>query len=222
MSEKDKEIKEEKEMQPQREHKEAPQQNLPLDLGKGTSFRGPQSQVEVVFKKDMPIINENEVKLVEEKPGKKNGQPKSEESADKKHEMSEAGVQDVAPPVVSEHMPPPLPDPEKIKEKIDAVESEKKTPKSLPERPEITAETVIDGTLLKRVRESMGFSIEAVKQRTKISKIWIEMIEADKYEELPSLVYIRGYITSLAKMYNLPVEQTVNTYLLQIKTFLEK
>lgn len=190
MSEKDKEIKEEDEMEPQREHKNTSQQNLPLDLGKGTSFRGPQSQVEVVFKKDMPIINENEVKLVEEKPDKKNKPPKSEESADKKHELSEEGVPDTPPPVVSEHMPPPLPDPEKIKEKIDAVEAEEKAKKSLPVRPEITAETVVDGTLLKRVRESMGFSINDVHQRTKISKFWIEMIEADKYEELPSLVYV--------------------------------
>ena len=59
-----------------------------------------------------------------------------------------------------------------------------------------------------------GPSISVVTPcRTKISPVYLEAIEADDYGALPALVYVRGFVTEVAKYLKLDVMQVTRTYL---------
>jgi len=59
---------------------------------------------------------------------------------------------------------------------------------------EILAQDVITGNDLKRVRSESGITLEEISERT---KIWIEFlrdIENDKFDKLPSRVFLKGFL----------------------------
>ncbi len=55
----------------------------------------------------------------------------------------------------------------------------------------------INGALIRSLREAVGVSMEEVENYLKISPHYIEAIEEDRFENLPPLVYCRGFIKSL-------------------------
>ena len=48
--------------------------------------------------------------------------------------------------------------------------------------------------MLRFARESLGLSEEDVQQRTKISFEYLKALEANNYNRLPAIVYIRGFL----------------------------
>ncbi|HYP87460.1 MAG TPA: helix-turn-helix domain-containing protein, partial [Polyangiaceae bacterium] len=64
---------------------------------------------------------------------------------------------------------------------------------------EINGETEFTGTLLRKVRESQGIELSEIAKLTKISSTHLQAIEAERYAELPALVYTRGFVQQLAK-----------------------
>jgi hypothetical protein len=79
--------------------------------------------------------------------------------------------------------------------------------------PKVTRETPIDGTLLKRLRESRGWTVDDLMARTHISRRHIENIEGDQYDRLPPLVYLRGYLKTLAREYKVSDQIVTEGYL---------
>ncbi len=86
-----------------------------------------------------------------------------------------------------------------------------------PERsrvPEISAETEFNGELLRQVREGRGLSLQQVAERTRITRSHLENVEADRYDHLPTTVYLRGILMNLARELKLDPLRVSRTYLL--------
>jgi flagellar biosynthesis protein FlhG len=90
-----------------------------------------------------------------------------------------------------------------------------------PPAPLITPETDFNGTLIRAVRESQGLDVPSISQRTKISTLYLDAIEADDYAALPALVYVRGFVTEVAKCLRLDPEQVSRTYIQRYRRYLE-
>jgi curved DNA-binding protein CbpA len=59
------------------------------------------------------------------------------------------------------------------------------------------------GALLRQVREIRSVSLEEIAQRTKIGRGHLRSIEEDSYDFLPPDVYVKGFLTQIAKVLGL-------------------
>jgi len=82
---------------------------------------------------------------------------------------------------------------------------------------EIGPDTEFTGPLLRKVRESQGIEIGEISSRTKISKVHLTALEDEVYEHLPAMVYVRGFVTELAKYLRLDPAQVQRTYLRRMR-----
>ncbi len=82
---------------------------------------------------------------------------------------------------------------------------------------EINGETEFTGTLLRKVRESQGVELSEIAKLTKISQTHLQAVEAERFAELPALVYTRGFVQQLAKFLKLDPTQVSKTYLRRLR-----
>ena len=82
---------------------------------------------------------------------------------------------------------------------------------------EIGPDTEFTGSLLRKVRESQGIELAEISSRTKISKSHLLALEEETYEHLPAIVYVRGFVTELAKYLRLDPAQVQRTYLRRMR-----
>lgn len=82
-----------------------------------------------------------------------------------------------------------------------------------PPPPVITPDTEFTGALVRAVRESQRIDIRDVSQKTKIGVRHLAAIEADDFDLLPATVYVRGFVTEVAKFLKLDPDQVSRTYL---------
>ncbi len=75
----------------------------------------------------------------------------------------------------------------------------------------------VTGAYLKKVRESLAISLEEMSSATKISKTYINALEEDQYKKLPAPVYVRGFVTQMAKILKLPYEKVAIGYMDRVK-----
>lgn len=87
---------------------------------------------------------------------------------------------------------------------------------------EIGPDTEFTGPLLRKVRESQGIEIAEISSRTKISKAHLVALEDESYDNLPAIVYVRGFVTELAKYLRLDPAQVQRTYLRRMRERHEK
>ena len=87
-------------------------------------------------------------------------------------------------------------------------------PRESRQRLDIAADAEFNGELLRRVRESYGLSLQQVAERTRITRIHLENVEADRYDKLPATVYLRGILVNLARELRLDPARVSKTYLL--------
>jgi flagellar biosynthesis protein FlhG len=78
---------------------------------------------------------------------------------------------------------------------------------------ELKAETLFTGPLLRKIRESQGVELADIAQRTKISATYLAAIEEERFAELPAFVYLRGFVSEVAKFLKLDALQVSRTYL---------
>ncbi len=78
---------------------------------------------------------------------------------------------------------------------------------------EIAEQVDWHGTFLRRVREARNVAIEELCDYTKITKTYLFAIEEEKFEKLPAAVYLRGFITQIAKYLKLPHEKVAAAYI---------
>jgi cytoskeletal protein RodZ len=69
------------------------------------------------------------------------------------------------------------------------------------------------GALLRSVREARKIALQDMSDTTRISTRYLEAIESDQYDVLPSATFVRGYIREMARMLNMDVEQVVEGYM---------
>lgn len=68
------------------------------------------------------------------------------------------------------------------------------------------------GEFLRRERELRHISLDDVAERTKISRRYLEAIEAERYDRLPGETFARGFIRSYAQSIGLDPEDTLLIY----------
>lgn len=72
------------------------------------------------------------------------------------------------------------------------------------------------GALLARAREARGLSLQDVADATRISVRYLEAIEADRFTDLPSATFVKGYVRELARLLGLDPEAVVAGYVRRI------
>lgn len=82
---------------------------------------------------------------------------------------------------------------------------------------EILGQTNWDGPFLKRVREYKGLSVERISEKTKINPYYITSLEKMDSKGLPASVFVRGYISQIAKELGLNEKAVADSYLMLFK-----
>jgi len=62
----------------------------------------------------------------------------------------------------------------------------------------------LPGALLRQARETAGLSVADMARSVNLQVSVIEALEADDYERLPGLPFVRGYLTNLQRKLGLP------------------
>lgn len=68
------------------------------------------------------------------------------------------------------------------------------------------------GQYLRRQREAKQMSLEEVSRATRVPMTSLERIEADRFDELPGEVFVRGFLASYARAVDLPAEEVLARY----------
>lgn len=77
----------------------------------------------------------------------------------------------------------------------------------------LVAEVGWSGALLGRVREHKGMSLRDVGDATRISARYLEAIEQDDFEHLPSSTFVKGYLREMARTLGLDEAALVRGYM---------
>lgn len=86
-------------------------------------------------------------------------------------------------------------------------------PEDRPEMPVLTPDTDFTGALLQRVREARGIQLRDVAERSKIGMTYLQAIEDERFNKLPAVVYVRGFLVEYAKILGVDQERVLDTYL---------
>jgi len=78
---------------------------------------------------------------------------------------------------------------------------------------DISAKENISGKDIRKLRKSLGLTVDKVYEITRVSASTIRQIENDEFESLPPTVYLKGFLTSYAEVLHLPSETIINGYL---------
>jgi flagellar biosynthesis protein FlhG len=86
-------------------------------------------------------------------------------------------------------------------------------PEERPPMPELDPDTEFTGPLLQRIRESRGIDLREIAERTKIGMPYLAAIEAENFDKLPAVVYVRGFLDQYVRLLGLDPERVLDTYL---------
>jgi flagellar biosynthesis protein FlhG len=82
---------------------------------------------------------------------------------------------------------------------------------------EIGPDTEFNGELLRKVRESQGIELTEISARTKIARTHLLAIEEERFADLPAAVYVRGFVSELAKFLRLDTAQVQRTFMRRLQ-----
>ncbi|HEV8244484.1 MAG TPA: helix-turn-helix domain-containing protein [Polyangiaceae bacterium] len=68
------------------------------------------------------------------------------------------------------------------------------------------------GQLLRQLREARGMSVEEVSRGTRVPVSSVERIEADRFDELPGEVFVRGFLKSYARAVQVTPDEILARY----------
>lgn len=78
--------------------------------------------------------------------------------------------------------------------------------------------TEFTGEFLRQIREYKKMDLERLADLTRVSKTYLQNIEAELFENLPAMVYVRGFVYQYAKCLRLPPDVVANSYLARMKS----
>jgi hypothetical protein len=84
---------------------------------------------------------------------------------------------------------------------------------------EIESQTEWRGEFLKKIREARSISIDELSSFTKVSKNYLVAIENEAFQSLPAPVFLRGFVTQIAKYLRLRPEGVVQAYMNRVQEF---
>jgi cytoskeletal protein RodZ len=68
------------------------------------------------------------------------------------------------------------------------------------------------GHTLRQLREAKGMSIEELSRATRVPVTSVERIEADRFDELPGEVFVRGFLKSYARAVDVAPDEVLARY----------
>ena len=68
------------------------------------------------------------------------------------------------------------------------------------------------GAILRNAREAAGYSIADVAERMRLSRHHVENLEAERFDLFPVSVFLRGYLTSYARLLGIDAEPLLEAY----------
>jgi cytoskeleton protein RodZ len=68
------------------------------------------------------------------------------------------------------------------------------------------------GLHFRQAREAMGLSLQEVQQRTKIHAEYLRALEEDRFDQLPSPIYVRAFIRTYANSLGLDAQKLLGLY----------
>jgi len=80
-----------------------------------------------------------------------------------------------------------------------------------------TADAEYTGELLKKIRVARGVTIEEMEERTKIARSHLRDLEAEKWVNLPASLYVRGFLSNIARELKIPAQRLLDTYYVRVK-----
>ena len=69
------------------------------------------------------------------------------------------------------------------------------------------------GTLLKKVRELQGQTLADLAGRTRISERYLQALEEEAADTLPSATFVRGYVREVARSLHIDPDPLVARYM---------
>jgi curved DNA-binding protein CbpA len=78
---------------------------------------------------------------------------------------------------------------------------------------EILSRELLSGQDLKRLREAFGIEIDEIYAATRISSATLNMIEADRFGDLPAEIYLKQFLKSYAEILQIDPRHVVEGYL---------
>lgn len=89
--------------------------------------------------------------------------------------------------------------------------------KSMEFENQIEATTEFTGNFLKKIREYKNVDLVRLADLTKVSKTYLAKIEEEDTNNLPALVYVRGFVYQYAKCLKLNPDLVATSYLYRLK-----
>lgn len=74
-------------------------------------------------------------------------------------------------------------------------------------------ESEINGGVIRRLREARGISLDELAEQTHIRKSYLKAIEEQNLDELPARVYLRGFLTQIARVLKVDKKRLAEGYM---------
>ena len=74
-----------------------------------------------------------------------------------------------------------------------------------------------DGARLRRARLLRGVEVEDVATATKINPAYLRFLESDRFDDLPAVVYVRGFVAAYARFLGLDANAVSRSYTLRFE-----
>jgi flagellar biosynthesis protein FlhG len=78
-------------------------------------------------------------------------------------------------------------------------------------------EAAWDGARLRRARLLRGVEVEDVATATKINPAYLRFLEQDRFDDLPAVVYVRGFVAAYARFLGLDASAVSRSYALRFE-----
>lgn len=77
-----------------------------------------------------------------------------------------------------------------------------------------------DGSILVALRETARVTHQEIQERTKISLEYIRSIEANQFDRLPRVVYVKGFLRSYLRYLNVPnADKIITSYVARLEAY---
>ncbi|MEZ0313735.1 MAG: helix-turn-helix domain-containing protein [Myxococcota bacterium] len=189
----------------QDQHEDAPQPSLTRQA----SGDGPLHRDEVVDAPQRYAVAPRDDKRAEsptrQDPGRADAAPRKEPKSSEERPELVKTASDVVEPRKRPTLPPPS--------QLSASAKAKKRILSPSIAMELTGDVEYGGSLLRRLRESTGASLDEVAEITKVGKRHLIAIETNDFAALPAAVYTRGFVAEYARVLGLDVSRVTKSFM---------
>lgn len=92
---------------------------------------------------------------------------------------------------------------------------ERVAPRELESFEESDVDAPWDGPRLRRARLARGLEIEDVAGITKVNPTYLRFLEDERFDDLPAVVYVRGFVVAYARLLGLDPSRVAPSYVLR-------